>query len=209
MKNKIIYGVLAVIFIISIVLTLTIGLNVDLYYGEGYTIKFTEKTTIETADVETIVKEIWGNEFLVQRIEFFNDSAVVKVKEIDDEKIQKLCDKLNEKYSSELETSSFRIEHVANVKLRNIVEPYIIPAIISLAIILLFYAIRYKGVRQMLELVLFILIGEGILYSVYAICRVPISTFTMPVAISVYVLIMLEYTLYSEKKLKKENENNT
>ena len=57
MKNKIIYGVLAVIFIISIVLTFTIGLNVDLYYGEGYTIKFTETTTIETADVETIVKE--------------------------------------------------------------------------------------------------------------------------------------------------------
>lgn len=201
MKNKVIYGALAVILTIAIIITLTLGLKVDLYYGEGYTIKFTETATIETGEVESIVKEIWGDTFGVQRIEFFNDSAVIKVKEVDDDKIQKLCDKLNEKYSSELQTSNFKIDHVANVKIRNIIEPYIIPAVLSLIIVSLFYAIRYRGVRQMLELLLYLVIAEGIVYSVYAICRVPISTFTMPIAMSVYVLVILGYTFYSEKNL--------
>lgn len=206
MKNKIIYGILAIIFITSIVITFVKGLNVDIYYGEGALITFTEKDTININDVREIAKEIWGNDCIVQNMEFFNDSAEIKVREYNEEQLNQLKDKINEKYSSELKIEDFEIDHVSNVKIRTLVEPYIIPVGLSLLIIVLFYAIRYRGARKMLELLLYLVIAEGLLYSVYAITRIPFSSTTIPLAMCLYALTVLVFTAKLENSSESEDE---
>lgn len=208
MKNKVIYIALAIIFIVAIIMTVDKGLKVDTFYGEGYTISFTEKTEIELSDIESIVKEIWKDNYSIKKLEFFGDSAEIKVKDYNDEQINQLKDKLNEKYGSELEISSFDIEHVANIKLRTVITPYIIPTILSLLIVMMFYAIRYKGARKMLELLICLIAVEGVLYSVYAIARIPVSYLTMPIAMCLYTLVILAYTLKSEKEIYLSDSNN-
>lgn len=198
MKNKVLYLILAVIFIVAIVITAVKGLKVDLYYGEGYTIKVTEKESVELADVKAIAKEIWGNEVIVQNVEFFKDSVEIKVRDVNDEQLNQLKDKLNEKYSSELEYSDLNVEHVSNVKIRTLVEPYIIPMGLSLLLILAYYAVRYRGARRMIELLGWIIAIEGLMFSVYAIVRVPVNGLTLPIAVCLYVLTVIINSAKSE-----------
>ena len=198
MKNKILYIILAVVFVISIIITVVVGFNVDLYLGEGYTVTVTEKDTVEVSEIKKIAAEIWGKDVLVQKIEFFNDSVVIKVKDVDDEKLTQLKDKLNEKYSSELEVSNFNVEHVSNIKLRRVIEPYIIPIVLSTLLIMGFYAIRYRGARRMMELLLLIISCEGLLFSIYAIARLPISSITLPVSVMIFVLVVMLNTFRLE-----------
>ena len=98
MKKKILYGLLALVLIVDIIITATAGLRVSLYYGEGYSIKVSEKDTIDKADIEKIAKEVFEKDYLVQDLELFKDSAVIKVKKKKKKKIQVLVDKMNEKY---------------------------------------------------------------------------------------------------------------
>lgn len=204
MKNKITYGVLAIVFIVAIVLTFTIGINVDLVYGEGYTIIFAEENKIDIDEVKTITKEIWGNNCLVQKAEFFNDSAEIKVKDFNDEQLSQLCNKLNEKYSSEIKKEDLRVEHVSNVKLRTLVEPYIIPSVLSLLLIMIFYAVRYRGARQMLSLLVNVIVAGGLYYSLYVIARLPFGTLTIPVGIAMYALIVLKHTMACENNQEED-----
>ena len=135
MKKKVLCIIFVIICIIDIAITASKGLNVGLYYGEGYDITFSESN------------------INLKEIEFFNDSCMIKVKSVNDDQINNLCTKLNEKYSSELKSSDIKVEHVSNVRVRNIIEPYIIPTILSLLILLGYYAVRFRGASQMFGLV--------------------------------------------------------
>jgi preprotein translocase subunit SecF len=199
MKKKILCIIFVIICIIDIAITAIKGLNVGLYFGEGYNISFSE-SNINLKDIKSIAKDVFGNKFVVQKVEFFDDSCMIKVKSVNDDQINNLCTKLNEKYSSDLKSTDVKVEHISNVRVRNIVEPYIIPTILSLLIVLGYYATRFRGASQMFGLVKTLLIVDVLIYSVYAIGRLPINVLTMPILIITYVLVVLGYTVYSEKQ---------
>lgn len=204
MKRKIAYIVLAIIFIAAIIVTITCGLKVDLNYSEGENITFTVGKTITTDQIKEIANEIWGkNNYLVQEVELFGDSARIKVKSVTDENIEQLTNKINEKYSTELKTSDFDIEHVMNTRLRNVIEPYIVPIGIATLLILAYYAIRFRGTMKMINVLKYIIIAEGILYSVYALIRVPVNSLTMPLALIAFTMVVMIYTALSEKATEK------
>ena len=212
MKKKIIYIALAIIFISALIVTAVVGLKVDLYYADGYTVTFTVEKKITEAEIKDIAKEVFGDkEILVQGVELFEDSALIKTKEeITQEQVQSLCDKLNEKYEVELSpTDNFTVTYSSNIRLRNVIEPYIIPIGLSTLLILGYYAIRYKGTKKMLGLLKYLVIVEGLLYSVYALCRVPVNELTMPLALLGYGIVISIYTAIAElnmdtRKGKKE-----
>lgn len=198
MKKKILCIIFVIICIIDIAITAIKGLNVGLYFGEGYNISFSE-SNINLKDIKSIAKDVFGNKFVVQKVEFYDDSCLIKVKSVNDDQINNLCTKLNEKYSSDLKNTDIKVEHISNIRVRNIVEPYIIPTLLSLLIVLGYYAIRFRGASQMFGLVKTLLIVDVLIYSVYAIGGLPINVLTMPILIIAYVLVVLGYTIYSEK----------
>lgn len=200
MKKKILYIVCVVLLVIDIILTATIGLKVNLYYGEGYTVTFTQENKIEMNDIKSIAKEIWGKDFVTRKVEFFEDSVKIKVKEVNDEQIQKLCDKINEKYSSELKTSDFKQEHVSNVRILSLVEPYIIPIGISILLVMMYLAIRFRGTKQMICLLLNVISLVSIMFTLHAVCRLPITEYTIPLFITLYGLIIILSTVEWERK---------
>ena len=87
----------------------------------------------------------------------------------------------------------------ANVRLRDIITPYIIPLIIATGLIVVYYSIRFRGVREILELLLKLVLTEGIIYSVYALTRLPVNSFTIPIGMLAYIGIVLWVTIKSEK----------
>ena len=119
------------------------------------------------AVIVTIVKgadEIWDNQYvLIEKVELFNDSVSIKVNDYKEEDLQKLCDKVNEKYGKELKVEeNFYAEHVSNVRLRTLILPYILPIGISILLILGYYAIRFKGTKEMIGLIKYLVIFENI-----------------------------------------------
>ena len=213
MKEKILYVVLAIVFIIAIVMTAVLGLRVDLNYAEANTITFTVGKNINIDEIKEIAADVLGsNDILVQQVEMFGDSAIIKTRQdITDENITNLCTKINEKYETELTTDNFATDHILNTKLRSVIEPYIIPIGLSTLLIVAFYAIRYKGTKNMIGLIKYLVIVEGLLYSLYAIGRVPVNEMTMPIALALYTLVITIYSVRNEmeldlRKAKKEKD---
>ena len=206
-KNKILSIILVIIFISAIISTAIRGFKVDMNYAEGTTIVFDLKKQFNVEDVKNIAKEIWNNErVLVQKVEVYDESVLIKVKNISDEQINNLAKKINEKYELELTNNDFTILYNSNEKLRNIVKPYIIPLIITTALIVVYYSIRFKGVQEILEFLVSLIVVEGIIYSIYALFMIPVNYFTMPIVMLVYSGVVIYITVKNEMNLKKDKK---
>lgn len=203
-KSKIISIILIIIFIIAIVLTGIRGLNVDLNYSEGVSILFNLNQQFNTKDIEGLAREIWPDgQIIVQKVEVYDETALIKVSSVNDENLQSLIDKVNEKYGLELQLSDISVQYNSNVQIRDIVKPYIVPILITTAIIVLYYSIRFRGVKEILDLLIKLIFAEGILYSIYAITRLPIDVLTMPIGMLVFAGVTIYVTIKHEKgKLK-------
>lgn len=202
-RNKILCVILVIIFIASIIITGVIGLNVAKEYSAGTSITFEIGKEFDNKDIKNIAKEIWNNEdALIQKVEVYKESVLIKVKEASDEQLQILTDKINEKYELNLTKEDLVLVYNSNVKLRDILNPYIIPLLIATGLIVVYYSVRFKGVREILELLLKLVIAGGIMYSIYAITRLPINFLTMPIGMIVYAGVVIWVTMRCEKKDK-------
>ena len=203
-KSKIISIILIIIFIIAIVLTGIRGLNVDLNYSEGVSILFNLNRQFNAKDIESLAREIWPDgQIIVQKVEVYDETALIKVSSVNDENLQSLVDKVNEKYGLELQLSDISVQYNSNVQIRDIVRPYIVPMLITTALIVLYYSIRFRGVKEILDLLIKIIFAEGILYSIYAITRLPIDVLTMPIGMLVFAGVTIYVTIKHENgKLK-------
>ena len=203
-KSKIISIILIIIFIIAIVLTGIRGLNVDLNYSEGVSILFNLNQQFNTKDVESIAREVWPDgQIIVQKVEVYDETALIKVSSVNDEQITNLANKINEKYGLELGQSDFTVQYNSNVQIRDIVRPYIVPMLITTALIVVYYSIRFRGVKEILDLLIKLIFAEGILYSIYSITRLPIDVLTMPIGMLVFAGVTIYVTIKHEKgKLK-------
>lgn len=204
-KGKIISIILIIIFIISIVLTGIRGLNVDLNYAEGVSVLFDINDQFNTKDIENIAREVWPDgQIIVQKVEVYDETALIKVSSVNDEQLQSLADKINEKYGLELQISDLTVQYNSNVQIRDIVAPYVVPMLIATALIVVYYSIRFRGVREILDLLIKLIFAEGILYSIYAITRLPIDVLTMPIGMIIFAGVTIYITLKHESgKLAK------
>ena len=145
--KKIIFIVLAIIIIVGIVLTATIGLNVDIIYKNHEQIKIYIGKEINIKDIEVIAKEVFTKQKIqVEMIESFNDSCAINIENVTDEQIELLKQKITEKYGIEDLTNSIERTSIPNLRLRDLIKPYIIPVIISTLIVFGFMAIRFKNI---------------------------------------------------------------
>ena len=77
------------------------------------------------------------------------------------------------------------------------------PILITTALIVVYYSIRFRGVKEILDLLIKLIFAEGILYSIYAIARLPIDVLTMPIGMLVFAGVTIYVTIKHEKgKLK-------
>lgn len=200
-KSKILCVILVIIFIAAIISTAIRGLNVSMEYAEGTSIVFDLGKQYDKKDIKQIAKVIWTNQSIfVQKVEVYDESVLIKVSQVNDEQLDNLATKINEKYGLELKKENFTILYNSNNKIRDIVKPYIIPLIIATALIVVYYSIRFKGVKEILEFLLSLVAVEGIIYSIYALAMLPINIITMPIVMIAYGLVTIFVTLKNEIK---------
>lgn len=124
---------------------------------------------------------------------------LIKVSSVNEEQIESLVTKINEKYSLELTSADIAVQYNSNVQIRDIISPYVVPLIIATALIVVYYSIRFRGVKEIVELLVKLIFAEGIVYSIYAITRLPIDVLTMPIVMIVYAGVTIYVTVKNEK----------
>ena len=89
------------------------------------------------------------------------------------------------------------------------VKQYIIPFIISSAIIAVYLIIRYRKlgiIKVLLKTVGIVVLAQLELLSIMAITRIPIGRITIPLIITVYMLTLLGITTRFENTLQEIKE---
>lgn len=214
-NKKILYIVLACIIIIGAVIIGVKGLNFGLKYEPNKQIEVYIGKEFDNNEIKRIVREVIGNkEVIVQKVEVYEEMVSITVKEITDAQIEELNNKINEKYSIENKVEEdLIITENANLRGRDLVIPFIFPIALSLIIILVYAAIRFRKINifEILVNLFGINILAQLLYiSILAITRLPVNSLTVPTAIVIYTIVT--FVIFNDfetkaRKFSKEEKN--
>lgn len=209
--KKIIYILCALILIVGCIIVKIKGVNYSIDYAQGKNIEIYFEKETSKSEIEEIAKEVFGKNIKVYKIERFNDAFSIKVKDITDEQKNNLITKINEKYTLEQTTDDLKIIDLPKVSGFDLIRPYIMPAIISLALIFVYLSIRYKkigNVKTALITIIKTALITGAYFGIIFITRQPIVnmlTISIGLAISTVALFTICYNNENEiKRLKEE-----
>lgn len=209
MKNKMIsYIVIVLIILVGIAAIFAFKLNYTLMYGEHTTINVYLGKAYNLQEIKPIVEETLGKqETVYQEIETFGDSIAITVKEATEEQISNLESKLKEKYEIESTETILQTNKIGHLRGRDIVKPYVVPMLIATIIVLVYIGIRYIKlgvIKVIFTLLLRLVVSEALLLCAIAILRIPIGIYTMPVAMLIYLGVILYTTISYENKLENK-----
>ena len=204
-KKKILYTVIALIIVVGILITCIWGFNVNISYTEHKQVDIYIGKEFNSEDINKIAKEVLGKqEIRVQKVEVYEDMVSINAKEITNEQLEQINQKINEKYELENKADSLTIISVPKIRLLDEIKPYIMPIIISAVII------RYRKIgvlKLLISLVKSLVLPQAIYFSILAITRLPICRLTMPVALVILVVtLFVEYNNLEKAKDKKDLE---
>ena len=213
-KQKMIIAIIILIIIAGIIITATMGLNFDLRFQESKKVELYLGKDFEIKDIKQITNEVMPNQYvIVQKVEVYEDSVSIIAKDINDEQKQNLVNKVNEKYGTEISNDTTEIVTIPHTRGRDLVKPYILPFAISMIIILVYMAVRYRKlgvIKTVLQTIFVCILTQVVLLSIIAITRIPVGRLTMPISVAVYLLTLVGVTsnfVDLENKLKIENES--
>ena len=214
MSKKIIYILLALIIVAGAIIICVKGFNVDTIYTDNVRLYVYIQKEFENNDVKQIAKEVFGTDnIVVQKVEVYEDMAVIIIKQKDVNNIntelkylvEQLNTKINEKYEIENTVDDIIINYEPKVKLTSILKPYIMPVVITTVIILIYAFIRYMELgsfKTVEKYLLTIMVPELVYVSILAICRIPVNKFVAPIGLLIYTVSIISETIIKEKQLK-------
>lgn len=210
MKNKkIIIGILLLLIIIAGILTIVFaGFKFDLYYGASKTISINIGKEFDSEEIKELAKEVFGKEkVIVQKEEMFKDIVAITVKEINDEQIEQLQQKINEKYGLELDLTQENVDYNSHIRGRDIIKPYISPILMATLFVAIYIVVRTRNLWSAIKYVLILGITVLLYASIIAITRIPVNIYVVPVGLVLFILITLIYFNILEKNLKNKSED--
>ena len=216
-QRKILYIIIAIVIIIGAIVCKIKGFNIELSYSNRQQIILTNNTGLDETKVKEIAKSVLDNRKVkVQKIERFGNGVEIISSAISEEEKANIITKVNEEYSSSISNDDIKITDVANTRIRDILTPYILPGIATLAAVLLYFIIIYNKIG--LKKVLLEGIGAPVItlltyYSLIAITRIPFGRVVNSIAIGLYIISIAIVTVCFQKqreeiskKDKKEND---
>ena len=193
--------VVAAIIIFGIISIITKGFDYSLEYSANTEMEIaTGIKDIQTNVIEEIVDSILQNE--ESKIQVNDEKVYIISKNISEEQQSEILSKINEKYSINVAKEEITVNENMAIDFGDIVNRYISPIIIATIVILLYFAIKYRKQNwlKVIGLTLAVLIVIEILaISVIAIAGIPLSLYTIPVLLGLYILTILVLTYIFEK----------
>lgn len=206
MKNKkIVYLIIAIIIIAGLASIYIRRLNFTLLYDSHTRIDVYAGKDINIDELKEMTNEVLGNvKIQYQRIETFNDSVAIHIREITDEQVATLKEKLKEKY--ELGDTEFLVQsQIPHVRARDLLKPYLIPTVIVTLITMGYVGVRYMklgAMKTMVNLLAKLVIIELLYLAIIGLFGIPIGIYTMPTAIAIYLITTIVVITNNQNKLE-------
>lgn len=203
--------ILICLIIAGIIVISTIGFNVGTKYSENMQINVYIGSEFNVLDIKKIAKEVFNNKtILVQQVEVYKDMVQITVKNATEDEINNLNNKINERYNIENKREDLIVTNNPNIRLRNIIKPYILPITLVSILTIVFAMIVYRklGIWKILYETTITIIGmQAILSSIYAVTRLPINRLTEVIAMIVYIVSliipMVRFSKIKDKMVEK------
>lgn len=206
--KKAIQILLICLMIAGIIVIATLGFKVGLKYSENTQINIAIEKEYNIKDIKAIAAEVLeNNKITIQVVELYKDMVQITVKEASQEQIEELNTKINEKYEIENTMEDIIVSYNANTKLRDLAKPYIAPIAISAVLVIAYETVRFHklGMWKILyKLAMSIIAPQAVLFSIYAVARLPINRLTAIISLGVYIASIC----YGITKLLNKNNDN-
>ena len=213
-RNKILYILVCLIIIIGIVIWKNNGFNMELQYSARNKINISNNIGVNKIEVEQIVSEILRDKrYFVQEVETFGNSISIVADEITNDEKNQIIEKFNERYETEINNDDIEIVFIPFTRVKDIIKPFILPGIVTFAIILIYFLFRFKNLefkKIFGETVIIPVLAELLLYSSIAITRIPFGRVVIACSIGLYVVVISilvnKFENEREKKIAEKQE---
>ncbi len=206
-KNLIIYIIICLIIIAGLAVWQSKGFRTEIQYTPRKQIQLTNHTGIETSDVEAIASEVLGKTtYIVQPVETFGNAVSIVSKNMTEEQRNQIVEKFNEKYNTKLEKEKVEIVSIPHTRVKDILKKYIVPGIITLCILIVYFAIRFSKIgykKVILKTLLIPIVSELVVFSIMSIARIPFSRLAVATGLTVYLISIIALTVMFENQRNK------
>jgi len=205
--KKILYAVMIIITIIGAIIIGTKGFEFDISYRKTKMIEIYLGKEYSLDDIKNITNEVMPKkEVKSNKVGEFENTVAITVDTITDEEFDLLIQKVNEKYELENKKEDILSVELANIRLRDILKPYILPVAIVIIITLVYFMLIFKKVGVInicIKYLLDVLLPEVTIVGLIAIIGVPIAEYTMAILAILYGILLVVNSYNLKIKLDK------
>ena len=208
-NKKTILIIFIVLVIVGAVLVALKGFNKELKYQEVQSIDVHLGQEFDRNKVKNIANEVFGRRNVLEVVEIYEDMVTVRAKTISDEQKNDFVNKLKESYEFEQTSENTTIKYIPATKFRDMYSRYIMPFVISGLIVLSYMVIRYYKVglvNVLLRTIAIPVVAEILLFTIFAITRIPLGRITPTLFVLVYVASIFFATSMNDKELELKTE---
>lgn len=193
--TKIMMAITVAIILSGIVVTILYGFNKDISYQKSTKIEVNIPKGYEKEDIKQIANEVFSNKNIqIQDIEKTNQVVSVRIKSYTEDELNSFKAKISEKYDIDQdELTVYEIE-VPATRISTLVTSYLFSVGLVTILSLVYVALRNikkDAGKKVLTLIISLIAVVGLYFSVIAITRIPISEYTIPIALAVYIATLL------------------
>jgi len=204
-QNKILLIIIAIIIILGMAVVAFRGPKLGIEYTESKEIQIYLAQEVNTDTVKDIAEYAFNKASEVSKLELFNDAVLIHVINPSDEEIENFVKVLNGVYGLEYNVSDLQITDIPRINIMDIINPYLLPVAITMIIIVAYIAIRYKGIgiaKAIITPIAVTILGQLLLFSIIFLVNLPISRYTMPLALAILLISITGVVAKFEKDIK-------
>ncbi len=180
-----------------------LGFNKGNEYQEYTRINISMNQSSNLEDIKQIMNENYSGKYDINYTNVFNDTVSIRVKNISEEEINTLSQKLTEKYAFEEGENNITVVEVPAYRTIELVKPYVVPMIVSFLIVLVYFVIAFRKlgiVKTLVEPVIVTVMVLALYASIFAITRLPITEYIIPLGVVIYAMTLLYLSMYLNKE---------
>lgn len=196
LNKKSIFLIIIILIILSGVITLCVagfektnvykaGTRIEAYIPKGY----------EKQDIIDIAKESFINRVSFEEVEKLNQVAAIKLQNYTVDELDTFKTKISEKYDIEKEELEIQEIQLPTTRISTAIEPYVFPTILVTALALIYILFRnLKSENKwkiILNIIIKLVVSLGLYFSLILIFRIPFGSYTMPLALAIYIIILI------------------
>ena len=198
-KKIILLGIILLIIAGIVVVTLK-GVKVSLILQQHEEINIYIGKPTDIKDMKNICREVFKDKrFVVRNLDIFTDAYSINVESVINEEKDELISKVNEKFGVNITTDDISEKTVSNIRIRDIVKPYVKPVLISAVLMAVYVVIRFRkenAFKLLGKILGMIILTEAVIFSVIAVLRIPLSATMINI---MAVIAVIELCLYINK----------